>query len=383
MGIVPVALSSLVSTLTKSDALTTVLDAFRFQGFKTTSWRAGGIGLTTAHYLADLAAQMSSVVEQIARGSLIKYAQGAWLTARADSTYDEQRTAATKTVGVMRLASSDGAPPQTISEYQVWVENGAGLRFVNTTGGTLASGLGETLDLTFEAQYGGAEYNIPTGSSLSLVKPLQGVSVSNPPYSEGDWITSDGSDEQSDASLAEQCVSKWATRSYQSPAGVYEYWAGTVDGVERIYVDDQNPDGPGTLRVYIAGAAGGISDAPTINAVQTLMLEHRSLTASVTTLGTSEQTVVIEGTVYVSGVSLTTAQVNVEAKIAALFSALPIGGVVIGTDPGAVFLDSIIEAVRDADGVVKFSWTAPTSDVAVTATQVAVPDVTGLTYEAA
>lgn len=381
MATVPVSLASLVATLSKTQAMEIVRAAFVSQRFRVTSWQSGGAGATVLHLLSDLVAQHSSVVAETAKGSLLKHARGTWLKLRAASTYDELPSAASKTVGTMQLASSAGAPPYTIQPGERWVRNTAGLLFRNTTGGTLASGAGQTLSLTFEAQYPGSQYNIPSGSSLEFVTPMAGVTVSNPVTSSGDWITTDGTDEQSDDSLIAQCVAKWATRSYQAPSGVYEYWATkTSDAVTRVYVDAENPDGPGTLRVYLAGPTGAIVSSSIIAAVDAVLQQRRSTCASVTTLGATEQVVAIVGTVYYRGATLAAVQAGVEAAIAALFASIEIGGVKLGDEQGYLFFDSVIDAIRDVAGVVKYAPTAPASDVALPAAAVAVPNVDDITY---
>lgn len=382
MAQVPVSFASLIEPWSKDTALAFVLDGFRGLGFKTTSWGSGGLGLTVANFLADFICQSRAVTNEIAKGALLRYASLTWAKARAYSDYDELPTPAVRTVGRFRLTSSAGAPPYTRSARSVWVTTSGGLRYVNTAGFTLASGGSSYVSVEFEAEYAGAAYNIPVGSTLSLVSAMPGVTVTNPEHANSDWITTDGADEQSVESLVQQCVDKWATRSWQTPAQAYDYWARQASPlVTRVFVDDQNPDGPGTLRVYIAGSAGGISDAGVIAAVDAVMQARRSITATVLTLGTQTQTVAIGGVVYVSGVASSTVQAGVEAAIAELFAAIPIGGTVIGTASGHVYLDSIVAAVRSVPGVAMFAWSAPTANVPVTATRVAVPSVTGLTYQ--
>ena len=379
---IPVSLSSLLTAISKASALDTVLFGLRSLGFKVTSWQSGGIGLTIAHFLADLVAQYSSTVLQIAKGGFLDYATGNWLTILADNLFDEQRKVSTKTAGTMLLASSAGAPPYTIVPYQIWATTPAGHRFVNTSGGTIASGAGETLELTWEAESAGAEYNIPSGATLTWVTPLPGVTLTNPSGTGGDWLSSPGTDEESDDSLKAKCRAKWATRSYQRPAGAYEYWAKSAsDSVTRVFVDDQNPDGPGTLRVYLAGASGGISDTGVISAVDSVLQLRKGPTSQVLTLGTSESVVNITGTVYVRGYTATEAETSVDSKIASLFASIPIRGEVIGEEPGAVFRDAIIETIRAGTGVIKVNLTFPAADLVLGGPVVAVPNTSGLTYE--
>ena len=378
-----VSLSDLLATTSKDAALSTVLEFFSSLGFKVTSWQEGGIGLTTANFLADLVAKSSEKVQLIAAGGFLDFASGSWLTTLADQLYNETREPAIRTVGTMVLTSSDGAPPYTFSARQLWVTTSSGLRFNNTTGGTLASGSSETLSLTWEAEDPGTSYNIPVGSTLEFVTATPGVTISNPDTGSGDWISTYGADEESDEALRARCRLKWAVISYEYPAAAYEYWAQSASSsVTRVLVDDQNPDGPGTLRVYLAGDSGGISDSGIITAVDDVLQLRRAVSAQVTTLGATNKIVVPTGTVRYRGVDLATATANVEAALAEMFSSLPIGGESVGATSG-VFRDSIVQAVRSADGIIKFDLSMPATDVDLELYEVATIDASGLSYFAA
>lgn len=379
-----ISLSDLLATTSKDAALSTVRDFFQSLGFKVTSWQEGGIGMTTAHFLADLVSTLSEKVQLIAGGGFLDFATDSWLTTLAEQLYNETREPAIRTVGTMVLTSSTGAPVYDIQARQLWVTTASGLRFNNTTGGTLASGSSETLSLTWEAEDPGSSFNIPIGSSLEFVTATPGVTVTNPDTGSGDWISTYGADEESDEALRARCRLKWAVISYEYPAAAYEYWAQSASSsVTRVLVDDQNPDGPGTIRVYLAGESGGISDSGIITAVDDVLQLRRAVSAQVTTVGATNVAVAITGTVYYRGVDESTATANVEAAVASLFSSIPIGGEVIDPDPGAVFTDSIIDAIRGAAGVIKFTLSTPAADVELDITEVATADVSGLTYTAA
>src|SRR5690606_696186 len=96
-------------------------------------------------------------------------------------------------------------------------------RFTNLTGGTLS--LGGTLDLSWEAEEPGDDYNLANGTLTVMVTPLAGVTVANPDPGTGTWITQTGADEESDPELRERCRNKWSTLGTGSTEDSYEFWA--------------------------------------------------------------------------------------------------------------------------------------------------------------
>lgn len=368
---VPYLLQDLLTPLSKASALETVLATFRSLGFKVTSWQSGGIGLTVANFLADMVAQQSGVIVNAVRSGFLDYAEGRWLTLLAKSLFDETRIPAVKTVGTMRLSSSAGAPPYTVAPFSKWIQNGSGLKFVNSSGGTLASGAGQVLDLTWEAEGFGSAYNLANNTALSFVTPMAGVTISNPPGTSGDWITTHGLDEESDASLVSRCRAKWATISYGTPALAYEYWARAASSeVTRVWVDSSNPVGPGTIIVYVAGASGGITSPTTLATVDTYLQARKAFGSLVGVYGAETYPQPVEGTVYCRGISIAEAQAKVEAAVQAWVQSIPIGGETFGGGSGYIYLNGLVTAIRSVPGIAHVVLTDPTSDVLLMSTQV-------------
>lgn len=77
-----------------------------------------------------------------------------------------------------------------------------------------------TLLLKFSATTSGAAWNIASGSPLVLKTSYAGVAVAAVDWINSTWITSQGSDEESDQRLKQRCAARWGT------LGV----AGNVDG---------------------------------------------------------------------------------------------------------------------------------------------------------
>jgi uncharacterized phage protein gp47/JayE len=214
--------------------------------------------------------------------------------------------------------------------------------------------------LTFRAEAIGDEYNVANGSIMELVTTLSTVTVANPAVgTSGTWLTVPGTDEESDEALRTRCRSKWATLSTGSPKDAYIFWALAQTGVTRASVDDANPLGPGTARVYIDAASA-------VAATQSYIDARRPIGAAVTVAAATTTTITLSGTVYVEIEQLAAAQAQIAANLAALSLETPIGGV--------VYASEVISRVMAADGVFDFK---PNSLVDVTLTPGQIPTIDG------
>jgi uncharacterized phage protein gp47/JayE len=363
-----VSLTSLLSTVTETAALEKVLGLYSSLGFRVTSWVSGGTGLTVARILARLLSEHSPTVQAIAKGGLLEWAEGDWLTLLADDFYDVQRTPATRARHTVRLTCAASAGPYTLTASQVWLATDSGVRFRSVTGGVLASG--SYLDITVEAELAGTSGNVAGGTITSLVTSLAGVTATNTA------TTVLAVDEELDPELRQRCRDKWASVAPQdaAPGGTYRYWARKASSsVTRVYVDDNNPDGPGSLRVYLAGNAGPVA-SDVSNAVNAVLQQRRAAKAIVATLSAVERVCTMTGTVYVSGTDSGAAATAIEAAVVAEFAAYDIGGEVLGTR--GIWQSRIIDAIHDCGINVRRVAPSGSWDFALEPYEVATPDLT-------
>lgn len=304
----------------------------------TTAWTSDGVPRVVLGIVSEVAADCWFSVAQIANGLQRRYAKRGWLTLLASSQYDEERKLPTLTSGKVVLTDNGGGP-HTITAGSVIVSTTGGVRFRNTSAGTLT--LNGTLELDVTAELAGAASNVAIGAINTMVTTLASVTVSNPEIGTSDtWITSLGTSYEGDKSLADRLPLKWATLSTGSPEAAYRSWALAVDGITRAAVDDMNPDGASTIRVYIDNPA-------LVGAFQTIVNGKRPAGARVTVVAASSVSVAIGGVVTVKKANRAAAEAAVAAALVELQNEIDISGIVRESE--------VIERVMSPTGVVDFA----------------------------
>ena len=167
--------------------------------------------------------------------------------------------------------------------------------------------------------------------------------------------------------------------------------ARTVLSNARVKVDSSNPDGPGTIRIYLAkndGTASGAEATAVNNAIAAESFGGPDSNASPyhTTVAASSTTVAITGTVFYDAAqtSAGACQTAVEAAVAGYINAAPIGGYSYGAGANNIIVrDGIIDVIRDVTGVKKVTLSSPSGDTAISAFNVATAGTFTITYTAA
>lgn len=325
-----------------------------------TAWQPGSLPLTLLETDADVDADLSQLIQAIAKGGYVGTAEADWLDLLALNVYGLTRNLATYTQGLETLTAASGVGPYTITAGQLIFATSAGVQFTNTTGGVL-SGAG-TLQVTLQAVNAGAAGNVGNGTITQLLTPLAGVTASNPDPGGGTWITAFGSDTEGDDALRQRCRDRWASLGTGGPAAAYDAWARAAStSISRTNV---YPDGvvPGQVDVVVAGPAGGVTGG-VVAAAQAYINARIPLTTTAVVVSASTVAVAVTATVFVQAAFLPLAQQQCPANIQALIAATPIGG--------TVYLSEVITALSSPTGVSHVTVAAPVADVALTAAQVA------------
>ena len=347
------SLGSLIVPLTKDDVVKSILGLLSAARFPVTSWAPSSVPRALIEAFAQGLADLSTTIRNIARGGFLSLAEDDWLTLVADEFFDVQRRPAVFARGTGTLSDDAGAGPYTILPGQLWAVSKNGLRFFNTTGGTLPTG--GRLTLQWQAEASGRDYNIPSFAIASLLTPLPGVSISNPEIAGlGTWLTQQGIDGESDADLRERCHQKWASLGAGGNAPAYAYHAKNASAqVARVRVLEASPKG-GHVTVLVAGPAGAIVDPAVLTTVFAYLEDgRRPQCVTVHVVSASNHLVALRGDAQVHATLVDVAKKYITDLATSLTASLDIGVSV----PLAELIEKIMEApgllnlvLRDAAG---------------------------------
>jgi len=358
--------ADLIVARTIDAIVTEQLDELAAEEFPATSWQPGSVPRSLVKADATAMAAMDSNVSALAKAAFLDDAEGDWLTLHARSRFDVTRVAATYTTGRVTLTVASGAGPYTISAAQLLVTDGVRRwRSTNTSAVTVTSSAPVSIEV--RAESAGTSYNVSTGTITSIISPaLAGLSVSNPVYSNGTWITTAGADVESDASVRRRCRARWGTLGRGANDAAYEYWARTGHGREAEVTRAAVVWGlgDGTLTIYLAGPSGAVSSGVE-NAVGGWIETNRPGTDYPTVVSATAHVVSIMGTIRVAAASDSTENRAVATDALATYFA----GLDIGED---VDLGELYHALYQARGVIDVDIVQPPGDVSINNNEVAV-----------
>lgn len=351
-------LAELLVPLSTADVRTTLLGLLETVGFPTSSWKATSVPILLIDATSELVADLSLKVSLLARGGFSELAQDEWLTLRSRSQYEHEREAATATIGTLTLTDGGGGP-YVIAAGSLVAVSTTGLRYRNSTGGTLL--LNDTLDLEFTSVAVGEAYNVAGGTITELETPLAGVTIA----AAADWITTAGSDGESDARLRARNAAKWATLATGSPAAAWIAWIlDGVPGVSKVAVRDDNPLGDMTVQIVLATASGPASAAD-VAAAQVIIDAREPIGSQIEAIAASPLAITVTGTVYVRAAQRSSAEAAVVAAFADLTEELDMGE--------TVYTSKLIDVIHTSSGGVRnVVLTAPAADVTLLPTEIAV-----------
>lgn len=343
-------------------------------GWPTKDWKPGGTELTNIQIEAKTLEDIYILAGQILASGYLDTATGDWLTLLAYAFFQETRNDAIFTTGVCRLSLAAGSANQTITAGQLWVQTDTGIRFSNVTGGLVTPAA--PLDVTVKAEFAGAAGNVPTGSITVLGTPLPGMSVNNPIFIEGTWITSFGANIESDRELRIKCAAKWGAQGNGAPESMYIYWARkTSPVVKKVKVFRNYLAGhawAGGVTVYLAGDAGPVA-ASVATAVKTELLNRIPPMTRIAVESAVSLLISVAGPVILSKDAPSTELTNIRTRIDGYATILDIGEL--------LFKSEIVGAVVAPPGgyVKDFKPTKPLSDIQPNRNQVVSFESTGLT----
>lgn len=234
-----------------------------------------------------------------------------------------------------------------------------GLQYTVDADATISGG---EADLDVTASLAGEDYNSDSGTALTFESPISGLdSIA---LVDTDGLTG-GADEESDDDYRVRVLQRMRNAPNGGSEADYVAWAlAALTGVTRVWVYPLEL-GAGTVvvRFVMDGETSPIPSGGNVTTVQDYIDERRPVTADVTVVAPTANTV---NFTFASITPDTTAtREAVEAELADLFTR--------ETEPGStLYLSQIRTAIGSAEGVTTYTLTSPAADVTNTTNQIPV-----------
>lgn len=355
-------IKDLTTPLTPKDFEESIYATMRTLEVETTAWKPGAVARAIITATSYVLAALSRLTTALARSSFLDTAEGPWLTLLAKQTFFVDRIEATYATGDVELSNGAGGYWLLEPGDLVFRNERTDKTYVNTE--TVEILPMKPVVVKVRAQELGSGGNAIPGEITKLVTTLNGVTCWN-------HRSVVGFDAESDEELRVRCREKPASLSPNGPKKAYQYWAKTAErdgvnlGVRRVKVERLSDYGE--VGVTVATADGGLP--PDNLAYLDDFLQEKVVPNGVRMYlqNATEKQIDVTCQVWVTS-SRPEGEIKsaIGERLDALFQRTPIGGHVLAEgQPGFVFRDAIIEAIRAAlpGEIMRVAVDAPAADV--------------------
>jgi len=362
-----ISVRNVLEGISRDQALEMTIGFLADLGFQTDSWQPGSVQRTLVTALAWTIADSTDVIRDLAGNAFDSTASGAFLDA-VSAFYGNTRVPASPTVGLVTLTSATGSSPQSWNAGEVLISasaDGSAPLFRISESGSIAATETKTFQVTAAAN--GTAGNVPNGPAY-LVTALSGVTAAFvADATTGTWITSPGTDLESDQRLRERNALKWSQLSYGARRDAYSLWAREADAsITRTSVD---PDGSGGVTITVATAVGAASAGQVVEIQEYIDARHPfSDTPTVQAASVNNIAVTLAPTIQAG----TTTVADIQVTVNEYLGSLPLGGIVVPpSSVGQVLRDELIERIMALPGVRRANLTSPAGDVSLAVDEIA------------
>jgi hypothetical protein len=349
-------LASLLVQETKDTIYSYALNIARNVGLPVTTWQPGDPTRSLYHLEAELLSSLEALVTGYIRAGFLDFAAELakeapeepaarmWLKILAEQVYGVTVQGATYATTDVTLTNNGGGyypdiEPGTLTFKSTTSEK----TYHNTTGGTLNSGVGQTLTVTVVADEAGSDSSAGAGEIDDMVTTLLGVTCSNDE-------AAIANDEDEPDTIVQQCRDKLDAFSPNGPKGAYSYVArnseltGTTAVTRvRVYSDSDTGD----VTVYLAGPSGGVAEADRALVEDAILDWATPLCITPIVLAATSVPVAVTYQLWIyKSCNKTAAEVEeeIESALEALFSTRDIGGDIIPPATTGSLYHSMIES---------------------------------------
>lgn len=343
----PQTFRDIIKIKTKAEVRSYLTDLLGVSELPVTSWQAWSFPTRAIDAFTDILSDVFLISAFLGSGgygaTAVAMLDSRWLDAWAWDRFRKVRLQARFTEGEL-LLEDDGGGPHVIPAGGLIVATADGLSYQSTENVTVP--LNGSATVAVRAVAVGAGYNIPSGTTLSLVTSFPGLVASNPSGGET-WITQSGLDTEGNPEFYERAVLQWSELSIATPKGFYaSKIMAAVPTITQVEVNDENPLGPGTAECICATGAGPASAGDIVLANSTLAT-IRSVGAGRTVARAAvARAFIISGKAYVIAAKIAAVRVAVAQEIGRLQTRLKMGG--------TVYASEVIRIVKSQDGVRDF-----------------------------
>lgn len=365
-------LDDLVQPVTRAEAQQSIYDVLGILGVNTTAWKPGSVVRTMVVGVAAMLSALSELQAQIARSGFLELSTGKWLTLVGRYVYGKERFPATFATGEITLTNAAGGIYSFDPDDLIFSNPDNGRTYRNTAPVSIAA-LGGA-KVAIQATEPGSDSSASVGVITDMVTVVLGLSCRN----DGPLA---GVDQESDAALRERCREMLGALSPMGPWDAYGSAVrnavrpdGSSLGITRIRI---LKDGYGTVTTYVADADGAVSGPDLAIAHDAILRNAEPLSVNAVTASAVNLPIAVTYEVWLYNTSAQTEQQiqdTIRAALETFFATQPIGGNVIGTDPGKIFVYAIMSAIFEAmPEIFRVLVTEPAADVELLAYHVAVP----------
>jgi hypothetical protein len=358
----PLSLAEIQTPLTRDSVRELILELLTDAGFPVEAWQDEAGARMIVEVGAALGVAQSEPVATLAKMLFVATSVDAFLDALLQSNYQETRNPAVAAVFDVDLVNS-GTVTHVKAAQEIILRASNGETFANVLGATVSTAA--TTTVQFQASAPGSAGNV-VAQTLELTTPLAGV------VAEFDGtFTTVGADPEADPQYAERATAKWGTlRAESIRAGITNRIRTAVPGIFRVGFDDENPRGPGTADIYLAGenATAGVDDVTAAQVVLDDQMFGNSVDADeklVKAIAAPTTTQDIAATAYVSGITEEEAITRLDDLWRAFLTTIPIGGFDLSPGPINTIELSQIDAALAFDERVSLTLSTPATAISV------------------
>lgn len=295
-------------------------------GLPVTSWRSGDPTRSLYAYLADTLAALEGKAVDYCKAGFLSTAEGDWATIHAREVYGVERGAATYATPTVTLTNGGGGVFE-LAAGDLTVKCTATGKTYHSTNNPGTLGAGATLTYELIADEAGAASSVGANELDDFVTPAEMATL-------GVTITSStaaaAQDEQSIAELRDQCGDTLGALSPNGPPDAYEYVCKNSELTGNTEINRATAIGDnatGLVTVYVASATGGVTAPSLAAATEAVATWATPLCVLAEVISATELDVDV--TAQITGESIPADFLtSINARLGALFIALPIGATV-------------------------------------------------------